>query len=237
METIMSPEFAKALVQARSKMGAVVKGKKNPAFPGARYADLADILEEVTEPLAEEGISLLMPLVNSPDNKVGVIIQMIYLSGESYQTDPFFIPLGKTDAQGYIAASTYARRCFATSYFCLPTEDDDGNTASGVKPQAAYQAPPRPVTPAPVKPAAPVQSAGKPELKVISSDDDGVTEGMANMYLAKWNSSYPDCKDRVGNIMLQPSLSELMTLTKKALVAAHDLLPVVVEAKKAKEAK
>ena len=220
---VMSAEFAAALVKARSEMGPVAKTKKNPAFVGSRYADLADVLEEISDPLAEAGISLMMPLVNSPENnKVGVIVQLIYKTGEMFQTEPFFIPLGKTDAQGYIAASTYARRCFATSYFCLPTEDDDGNTASNVKPPQS--------TAASRSPQPPVQ---KEALKIVQGDEKAV-ESNVNTYLAKWDASYPEGKDGAGNILARPEKESLLSMTKAALLAGFNKLPVVLAAKAAK---
>ena len=237
---VMSAEFAKALVAARSKMGAVQKTKKNPAFGAAsRYADLADILEEVTEPLAEEGISLFMPLVNGENNNVGVYIQMIYLSGESYQTQPFFIPISKPDAQGYIAASTYARRCYATSYFCLPTEDDDGNAASGTKvPQQPQQVqrPPQP----PAKPAPPQVKEQLAVLKMVGAevkDSELASEQAATMYLAKWDESYAGGKDGAGNILTRPEKDALMQTKKTDLTAEYNKLPAVLKAKAAKEVK
>jgi phage recombination protein Bet len=87
----------------------------------------------------------------------------------------------------------------------------------------------------PTKPqnTAPVP-AEKTELKVVTNTTEAKPVEMANessvgIYLSKWDASYPDGKNR-------PNPEYLLKLTKAALMAEYNLLPVVVEAK-AKAAK
>lgn len=133
MDIEISTEFAKALITARASMQAIIKSKVNPAYR-SKYADIKDVLEEVNDALLAQGIIMTMPLLNGEDelsNRVGVAIHLIYVSGESLHSFPFYVIPAKNDPQGYISATTYARRCLLVSYFGLPTEDDDGNKASG----------------------------------------------------------------------------------------------------------
>jgi hypothetical protein len=223
METLMSSDFAVALCKARTAMGAVVKSKANPAFR-SKYADLADVLDEITEPLHANGISLFMPLINSEDSsRVGVIIQMIYVTGESYETPAFFIPIVKADAQGYIAASTYARRCFATSYFCLPTEDDDGNEASGQNRPAAPNRPSQSyASAAPAKPAP--QPAPKAPEKVAPVVEMA-TQDNVTAFLKRFDKAYPAGVDEGGKEIGRPTTEALLLLRRAELIARFNAMP------------
>lgn len=57
-------KFAPAFVKAQTAMGVAVKGKANPFFK-SKYADLAEVIEVCKDPLNENGISFLQPVVSA----------------------------------------------------------------------------------------------------------------------------------------------------------------------------
>lgn len=127
--------LATALVAFRSECPAIKRTKKNPHFKNM-YAPLETIREVVDPILAKHGL-VVMQFPVSDDAKAGVVTRVMHTSGE-FLEETFLLPLAKNDPQGACSAVTYARRYGLSGALGLVTEDDDdGNSASGLKPIAS----------------------------------------------------------------------------------------------------
>lgn len=133
--------LTKALLLAQRKMGAAVKGAKNPFFR-SNYADLPTVMEVVKEPLNEAGILILQPAMNI-DGKNFIETVLIHSeTGETLISETEVICAKPNDPQAFGAAQTYARRFGLQSMLFIPAEDDDGNIASGkTTPAKTYSTP------------------------------------------------------------------------------------------------
>ena len=120
----------KALLAAQKAMGAATKGASNPYFK-SKYADFGAVLEAVKAPFNDNGIVLLQPLTYQ-DGKSFVRTTLTHAdSGEQVESLTEVICAKINDPQAFGSAVTYARRYALQSLPCLPSEDDDGNAASG----------------------------------------------------------------------------------------------------------
>ncbi len=129
----------KALLKAQKEMGAATKGANNPYFK-SKYADYGSVLEAVKDPLNDNGIVVLQPHVIQ-DGKHYVKTVLVHAeSGEEYSSMTPVVCAKENNPQDLGSAITYARRYGLQSLPCLPTEDDDGNAASG-KTTASTKAP------------------------------------------------------------------------------------------------
>jgi hypothetical protein len=124
--------LTKALLKAQTQMGAAVKGSKNPFFK-SNYADLPTVMEVVKSPLNENGILVLqLGEYDSSSGKNFIVTTLFHAESGEYlqgQTEVVYTKIG--DAQAFGAAQTYARRFGLQSMLFIPSEDDDGNYASG----------------------------------------------------------------------------------------------------------
>lgn len=134
--------IAAALVAAQKKL-------KNPAFDcvnphfKSKYVSLAALRDGTLPVLVECGVSVTQELHHDAQS-VGCTTILMHESGQWMRYGPFFVPLGKIDAQTACAASTYARRySWQAALGVVGDEDDDGNAAT--KPP---QKPPEPAPPA-----------------------------------------------------------------------------------------
>jgi hypothetical protein len=122
------------LAELKKEIGKVKKNATNPHFKN-NYADINAILDSV-EPLMEsKGLLLLQPL------KDGMVSTQIYCTetGEVV-TSELKLPEIQ-DPQKIGSAITYYRRYTLQSLLGLQAEDDDGQKASYVAPQAAKPQP------------------------------------------------------------------------------------------------
>lgn len=122
--------IAPALVKALAEIGGVVKGKSNPAFKGAKYADLESVILASKPILTEHGLTVVQlpgPLVNGV---LTVETVLLHESGE-FISGEFGIALGKIDPQGVGSAVSYARRYALMAALNMPAVDDDGEAAHG----------------------------------------------------------------------------------------------------------
>jgi len=125
-------EISAAFCLAQAEMGGVINNKQNPAFKNngklSTYADLMAVVEAVKQPFCNHDLAFMQfPISNSEG--MGVITRIMHKSGEWIESE-FTMPLVKVSAHGAGSNFTYARR-YALSAACgLPTQDDDGNTAS-----------------------------------------------------------------------------------------------------------
>jgi hypothetical protein len=126
--------IASALVKAQKAFGPALKTSTNPHFR-SRYADLSACVEAVITGLNDNGIALIQ---QTHDSESGVCVETLFLheSGESLSAGKLHVPATKQDAQGYGSALTYARRYSLMAACGIAPEDDDGNAASRVVPQA-----------------------------------------------------------------------------------------------------
>ena len=122
--------ISKALLIAQANMGAAVKGSKNPFFK-SNYADLPTVMEVVKAPLNEAGIIILQPAFFK-DGKNFISTTLLHAeSGEYIESETEVICAKLNDAQNFGAGQTYARRFGLQTMLFIPSEDDDGNYASG----------------------------------------------------------------------------------------------------------
>jgi hypothetical protein len=120
----------KALLKAQKSMGAATKDAANPFFK-SKYADYGAVLEAVKGPLNDNGVVLLQPHIFQ-EGKTFVKTVLVHAeTGESYESLTEVVCAKQNDPQAMGSAITYARRYGLQSLPCLPTEDDDGNAASG----------------------------------------------------------------------------------------------------------
>lgn len=135
-------DLAKALAAAQLKMQNAGKDAVNPHFKN-KYATLASVREAVTQPLAEQGISIAQ--LNEPHGDAGVcVITLMMHSSGQWIRSRLFVPASKKDAQGFGSALSYARRYALASICNIATDDDDdGNQAA--RPSIAKAAPQAPV--------------------------------------------------------------------------------------------
>jgi len=126
-------ELAKALVKFHSVMGKVSKDAANPFFKN-KYASLSNIIEAVTKPLNDNGLSILqLPSIE------GLTTLLLHESGEWISSVSATPVKDATDPQKLGSAITYARRYALGAILSLNIdEDDDGQKAN--KP-ARQQAP------------------------------------------------------------------------------------------------
>jgi len=130
-------------------MGKVSKDAANPFFKN-KYASLSNIIEAVTKPLNDNGLSI----VQMPCNE-GLTTMLVHESGEWISSTSSTPVKDSTDPQKLGSAITYARRYALGAILSLNIdEDDDGQKAS--TPPKAQTAPVQKQTASP---------KSKPELK------------------------------------------------------------------------
>ena len=122
-------ELATALAKAQGEMKNAGKTSDNPFFK-SKYADLAEILNAVREPLSKYGLSIsqLYDGMGVPDKTITVTTLLMHSSGQ-YIGNTANYPVAKADIQGVGSAITYARRYSLAAILGLSQEDDDGNAA------------------------------------------------------------------------------------------------------------
>ena len=123
--------IAIAMCKAQGEMGGAVKGANNPFFK-SKYADLGEVIKVVKEPFANNGLSFIQFPINDGD-KIGVETILMHDSGE-WLSGSFTVKASKQDAQGAGSVITYCKRYGLQAVAGIPSEDDDGNSASSNKP-------------------------------------------------------------------------------------------------------
>ena len=126
-----------ALLKAQMNIEGVKKTAENPAFriggKISKYANLANVLDTLKEPLNNEGLWLTHPLViASRDNHAACQVMVVHTESGQFVSSVFELAIDKITAQGFGSAGTYAQRYALVSFFALEQEDDDGNKASSV---------------------------------------------------------------------------------------------------------
>lgn len=120
-------EIASALSKAQAAMTGAKKASANPFFK-SQYADLSAVMEAISEPFADNGLSFVQsPGFNA--DLVSVATRIMHESGEWIEGETV-LPPTKNDAQGYGSAITYAKRYGLQAMAGVPSVDDDGNAAA-----------------------------------------------------------------------------------------------------------
>lgn len=128
--------LAEALSKAQGEMDKAVKDRDNPAFRGAKYADLANVIDVVKAVAPKYGLSFAQ-IAHDVENHAAIETVIMHASGEWLSTGTVSVPVTKQDAQGYGSALSYARRYSLSAAFGVAADDDDGNAAAKAKPVMA----------------------------------------------------------------------------------------------------
>ncbi len=122
-----------ALAKAQGEIEAASKDKINPAFR-SKYADLSSVWAAIRPALSKHGIAITQWPIHSEDNRLHIVTRLAH-DGEWIRAH-FSIPVQKQDPHGYGSATTYAKRfSLAAAVGVVADDDDDGNAASGKRPE------------------------------------------------------------------------------------------------------
>ena len=133
-------DLSSALVSAMADLSDIKKGKeakistKAGGSYGYKYADLADVIQQIRPVLATHGLAVLQSPVSHDNDTVSIYTTLIHRTGQQMTFGPLTLPAGRT-AQETGSAITYARRYALLSCLGLAAEDDDGASAAPRKPQ------------------------------------------------------------------------------------------------------
>jgi hypothetical protein len=115
-------EIATALCEFQGAVETIKKTETNPFFK-SKYASLADILNVIRQPLADNGLSF----VQFPKGKYCLETMLMHTSGEWLSESYEMVP-SKNDPQGAGSVITYQRRYALGAILGLNIdEDNDGN--------------------------------------------------------------------------------------------------------------
>ena len=126
--------IAKDLLKAQTEIGKVAKDGYNPHFK-SKFADLTSVIEAVKKPLNENNICFLQLVdiaEDSNDRLPFVETVLLHDTGEwiSSRTPVYCTKINNPQALG--TGISYAKRYALQAIIGLPTEDDDGNSASDI---------------------------------------------------------------------------------------------------------
>lgn len=130
--------LAAALILFHVKVENIKKDASNPFFK-SKYASLSNILDAITDPLAEAGLTFSQ----HPTDANGLCSLLIHAESGEYLMSEFDMKPVKDDPQGRGSCITYQRRYALSAILGLNIEDDDdANTAThgGKTPEAAEDA-------------------------------------------------------------------------------------------------
>lgn len=153
-------EIATALAKARAGFASILKSrqaeiKSEKGRYGYRYENLADVLEAVTLPLAEQGIVVAQTVIPTDAGRLEVQSTLLHSSGQ-WIAGRLPLPVApNARPQDFGSALTYMRRYCLEALLGLAAEDDDGEQAQRA-PRPAPTPPPqqRAQGAPPVRPAA-----------------------------------------------------------------------------------
>jgi hypothetical protein len=134
MQTSQSIEnISKSIIALNAELSNPKNTADNPFFK-SKYAPLNEILNEVRPLLSRHGLAVIQNTMSIED-KIGIQTIIIHSSGENIASDILLLKADKDTAQGQGSAITYGRRYQLSAMLSIASEDDDdGNTASGNKP-------------------------------------------------------------------------------------------------------
>jgi Zn-dependent oligopeptidase len=120
--------LTKALFEFQGKVTSVKKSATNPHFK-KNYADLSAILEVINPIMQQCGLFV----TQHPHEDVLITTVYHAETGEFMQSEQVLRIKDASNPQAQGSAITYARRYALASIFCLNQEDDDANSATGIK--------------------------------------------------------------------------------------------------------
>ncbi len=132
-------EISAALAKAQARIEGAIKDKTNPAFR-QKYADLGAVWDAIRAPMTDNGLSVTQELGNA-DGRVSCSTTLWHASGQWMAFDPFGLPVGKQDAQGFGSAATYVRRYSLMAAAGIAPIDDDGQAATVKREEVRQEAP------------------------------------------------------------------------------------------------
>lgn len=121
-----------SLAKAQATIENASKNSLNPHFK-SRYADLAEVLNAVREPLSNNGLSVIQT-VDEIEGRIYLLTTLAHLSGQ-FITSRMPLILSKNDCQGLGSALTYCRRYSIAAICGIAQEDDD---AEGTKERESF---------------------------------------------------------------------------------------------------
>lgn len=131
-------EIAKALAKAQTELKNPSKNKtvnvrtQQGGTYSYKYADLADILDQVKPVLAKNGLTIIQGNTDDETGRVNITTLLLHESGEWIKTFLLMPPAHETrmnPAQALGSILTYGRRYAITSLLNLASdEDNDANT-------------------------------------------------------------------------------------------------------------
>jgi len=124
-----------ALIVAKAQFPSVKKDGYNPHFK-SKFATLKAVQEATADVLTQNGLTIIQ-FPASVDGRPGLTTWLAHLSGQ-YIVETTVLALAKNDPQAQGSGITYLRRYGWSSVLGLVTDedDDDGNIATIVAPQA-----------------------------------------------------------------------------------------------------
>ena len=130
-------ELYVALAKARSEFLEVVFDSNNPHF-GSRYVTLGAIQRATVPALTKNGLMIMQLPITKSDGRCLLVTKLVHTSGAKIEWDFWIEPTAKT-AHAYGSAITYSKRYCQIALLNIFGEDadDDGNLASGSKPNKA----------------------------------------------------------------------------------------------------
>lgn len=125
--------LASALIQFHNTGAAAKKAANNPFFK-SKYASLEEVIETVRAEAGKVGLTFTQ-LVDFDEHHMFVTTIIMHKSGESLSGRTPVLTKDPHDPQKMGSGITYAKRYGLQSAFGLPSEDDDGNSASVPNPK------------------------------------------------------------------------------------------------------
>lgn len=120
-------KLASALAKAQGLIEGAKQDSDNPYFK-SKYADLHTVMKACKQPLADNGLSIVMTY--EVENDKNYLTTMLLHESGQWIKGKMLIPVGKPDAQSLGAATTYCRRFSLSALVGISTYDDDGEEAS-----------------------------------------------------------------------------------------------------------
>ena len=130
-------ELYMALAKARSEFDEVVFDSTNPHFQ-TRYITLGAIQRATVPALTKNGLLIIQLPITKNDGQCLLVTKLVHTSGAKIEFDFWVPPTAKTP-HAYGSAITYSKRYCQIALLNIFGEDgdDDGNLASGSKPNKA----------------------------------------------------------------------------------------------------
>lgn len=144
-------ELATALSKAQSKFTNIFKSNtakiitKSGASYSYAYADLAELLDMVREPLSANGLSILQ-FADTVDSKIMITTLLLHNSGEFIENELKLpvVETGNNAIQAIGSSITYGRRYELSSILGIASDKDDDANAVPSKPQVSEYSPSNP---------------------------------------------------------------------------------------------